>query len=66
ERDGTALIDSLLGQCRGLAPETPVLLEVGAGQADRIAAIADRYDLRLQERRRDYAGHERVLSFVVA
>jgi len=47
---------------RLLAPGGAALFEIGAGQADDVAALADRSGFRIREKRRDLAGRIRCLG----
>ena len=51
---------------RLLAPEGAAALELGAGQAESVAALLDQAGLEPRDRRRDLAGHERCLVLVLA
>jgi release factor glutamine methyltransferase len=51
---------------RHLRPGGVLALEIGAGQADDVAAMLERAGLSAIERTRDYGGHDRVVSAVFA
>ncbi len=57
---GTAILERLTSELSGLRPGTPILLEIGYDQEDRITQLADKANLTLQEVRKDLAGHPRV------
>ena len=50
---------------RLLAPTGVAALELGAGQAESVAALLSRAGLEPRDRRRDLAGHERCMVFVL-
>lgn len=58
--DGTALLARLLDELVDLLPGTPLLLEIGRGQAERLAELAAASAFRLLAIRPDYAGIPRV------
>jgi release factor glutamine methyltransferase len=59
--DGLSLFKRLLPRLVDLRPGVSIALELGAGQADALEKLAREYDLRPVGRRRDYAGHERIV-----
>jgi release factor glutamine methyltransferase len=65
--DGLALVRRLVADAPArLAPGGVLAIEVGAGQAGDVAALFEHAGLSAIERRRDYGGHERVVSGVLA
>lgn len=57
---GDRILERLIQELATLRPGTPVLLEIGYDQADRISELARVAGLTLQEIRRDLAGHPRT------
>ncbi|MDQ6778453.1 MAG: peptide chain release factor N(5)-glutamine methyltransferase [Actinomycetota bacterium] len=57
--DGLEVIRRLVGMASGAVPM--LALEIGAGQADEVAALLGGAGFSEVERRRDLAGHERVV-----
>jgi release factor glutamine methyltransferase len=61
--DGLSLVRTIVGAARArLVPGGVLALEVGAGQADEVARSLEQAGYVEIERRRDYGGHERVVS----
>ncbi len=61
--DGLALIRRIVAEAPAhLAPGGVLALEVGAGQAPDVAALLEAAGFAEVDRRKDYAGHERVVS----
>lgn len=58
--DGLDVLTRLLDALRDLRPGTPILLEIGAGQADALRELAATRPFRLDRIRPDYAGIPRV------
>lgn len=58
---GLAVFDRLLEQLAGLRPATPVVLEIGASQAESLHELADRRGFGVMRTTRDYAGHDRIV-----
>lgn len=59
--DGLAVLARLLEHLRSLRPGTPVLLEIGAGQADATRELATSRSFHVERIRPDYAGIPRVV-----
>lgn len=59
--EGLDRFRELFAAASPLTPGGAILLEIGAGQADAVSALAAQYHLRRLETLRDYAGHDRVL-----
>jgi release factor glutamine methyltransferase len=63
--DGLQLIERIVEQAPEYLAQGGVLaLEIGHDQADRVAALFERRGFSQIQRRRDYGGHERVVSGV--
>lgn len=58
---GLAAFRDLFTQAGALRAGTLLLLEIGADQAAAVVRLGAEYDLALEERIEDYAGHDRVL-----
>lgn len=58
--DGLTVLARLLDDLRSLRPGTPVLLEIGAGQADATRELAIAHSFHVERIRPDYAGIPRV------
>lgn len=57
---GRSILDRLSAELPGLRSGTPVLVEIGYDQADRITRLARERGFLLQEIRKDLAGHPRT------
>ena len=59
--DGLEVIEAILHQASRIAAGVPIVLEIGATQAESIARLASRYDLEVRRTVQDLAGLDRVL-----
>jgi release factor glutamine methyltransferase len=59
--DGLAIVTELLQTVAALARRPMIALEIGAGQADQVSALARGAGYSKVEVRRDLAGHDRVI-----
>lgn len=59
--DGLAVLARLLHELYALRPGTPVLLEIGVGQADATRDLANSHSFHVHQIRPDYAGIPRVV-----
>jgi release factor glutamine methyltransferase len=61
--DGLSLVRRIIADARShLAPGAVIALEIGHDQSDRVAALFEEAGYASIDRRRDYGGHERVVS----
>ena len=61
--DGLAIVRRIVEESGARLERDGVLaMEVGAGQAPAVESLFERAGFEAVERRRDYAGHERIVS----
>lgn len=61
---GDSVLERLTHELSGLRPGTPILLEIGHDQRDRITQLARENGFTLEEVRNDLAGHPRVATLL--
>lgn len=62
--EGLDAYEALFAELGERAPDVPLLIEIGASQAESIQRLATRYDLDVRRKIRDHCGFDRVLVVI--